>query len=128
MKYLTGILLIALLPVGEIHSWFDRYDVPNVNWIYAKEVPMWLTWAIKYAEGQLQWLMVAAAMLSYRRNRFNRSAIVLFATYCVLDTIAYFYNYRGHGYESVYVGCALAFLISFYGLKHEKGNYIRSTG
>jgi hypothetical protein len=130
MRYLPTILLVTALAVGEVHAWFDRYDRPDVNWIYAREVPMWLSWNIKYAEGQLQWMLVALAgyFTGRRFNNVNRAAWLMFTTYTILDTILYFYNYKGSGYSVVYLLCAMVFLTAIFFRRNEKGNNTRATG
>lgn len=102
------------MAVGETHSWFDRYDVPDINWIIDRPTPMWLSWNIKYAEGQLQWILVALAGVLNKRSTFNTSAWWMFLFYCVLDTLFYFYNFRTHGYAVVYPLCAVALLTAYF--------------
>lgn len=114
MKNLSGILLVAALVIGEVHSLFERYDVANVNWIIARPTPMWLTWNIKYAESQLQWVLVALAGVCYRPGVFNKSAWWMFLFYCVIDTFFYFYNYKTHGYAVVYPLCAVVLLTAYF--------------
>lgn len=114
MRNASAILIIAALVIGETHSWFDRYDMPNVNWIIDRPTPMWLTWNIKYAEGQLQWILIAVAGMIHRNTRFNKAAWIMLICFTILDTLFYFYNYKTHGYAAVYPLCVVAFLTAYF--------------
>lgn len=123
-KYLTTILLAFTLPLGEIHTFWERNTTVQ-NWIIARNVPMLIHWNVKLFTDQLLFIIIFVAAYFYDRNRINKATIQTFICFSILDSILYFYNYKTYGYGYVYI--LLPFIwITFY--KWEQCNNLHRFG
>lgn len=113
MKYAATILLISTFLIGELHTFWEKASQAPVNWIYAVSRPMCVQWNVKYLSEELNWLLVALALLLYRSNRVNRSAAIAYVFYRCADVALYLYNYKTFGYGFLYMAIALVFAISY---------------
>lgn len=112
-EYVTTIILVMTLPIGEVHSYFVNNTTVQ-NWIIAKEVPMLLHWNIKNVASQLSVIAYFVAWVLWRDNKVNKTTVKAFLWLAVMDTILYFYNYKTNGFGSVYFWFAGFWLLSYY--------------
>lgn len=85
------------------------------NWYLGKYDPMYVSWNVRYAVDQLQWIIVPLICLSYGKtpNRVNRTSMIVFLLWAFFDTISYFYNDKTRGYYIVWALLALSWWITY---------------
>lgn len=110
--YWATILLILTLPLGELHSYFNRSTVVQ-NWIVNAYKPMPLPWNVKYAEGQFIIILYFLAWLYYKPNKLNRTTVIAFFWLAILDTVLYFYDFKTGNFGRVYFWFAGFWLLSY---------------
>lgn len=110
----SWMLIYGSFVVAELHRLFGTDSVT----VGGVEMPM--NWAVKYTCDQIIYVMLATALLIYRRCRANTVAVKVFFSWTIIDTIYYFYNYKQREYWHVYI--ILLILILFFSSIHEKRN------
>jgi hypothetical protein len=111
--YLTTILLILTLPLGELHTFWST-DTEVHNWIWKVERPMTIGWNIKFAVAQVNLILYFLAWLLYVANRVNKTTVIAFLFLAILDTVFYFYDYKTGDYGKLYFWFIGFWLIVFY--------------
>lgn len=104
-RYLPTILLALTLASGEIHTFWSKSALyETTNWIWKRPTPMALDWNIKYAVLQFNYIIWFVAMFLYGKypNRINKTTVIAFICFAILDTIMYFYNYKVYKYGGAY--------------------------
>lgn len=114
----SWMLIYGSFVVAELHRLFSTAIVT----VGGVDMPM--NWAVKYTSDQLIYIMLATALLIYRRCRANTVAVKVFFSWTIIDTISYFYNYKQREYWHVYV--ILLILILLFSSSHEKRNHGRA--
>ena len=114
-KYLTTMILGLTLLIGEIHVFWERASTRPVNWIWNNPVPMSLQWNIKYVCLQLNYTLYFLSMLTYcgYDNRINRTTVVAFVLFSLVDTLMYFYNYKTFGYSITYLTLLIIWILVY---------------
>lgn len=111
-KYATSMILAATLPLGELHTFWER-DTRVQNWILDRTVPMTIQWNVKYLTDQVWWILVFIAMLLYVENRINKATALSFLVFSVLDLFMYIYNFKTYDYGYVYFIIAIIWIIFY---------------
>lgn len=114
-SYLPTLLLSLMYVVGELATlvnWPNRIE----NWILTVHVPMRVDWNVKYASGQIQWIIAAVMFLYYVKtpNKVNRTSMTVFLLWTIFDTFCYFYNYKTFGYVAMYLWLPLTWVIFYF--------------
>jgi len=125
-KYLTSILLWFSLLLSELHTFWENASKEKVNWIIGKFRPMTIQWNIKMVTDQLWYILIFVAMLYYERNRINKTTVLTFICFSVIDTAMYFINYKTYQYSIVYFILVILWIL-FYraqGKKKERSSYL----
>lgn len=78
-----------------------------------------IQWNVKFAEQELQAILVALAFVYYRDTKFNRTTAKAIVFYYILDLLFYFYNYKTDGYGWTYTLTLIAWVLIY--------NYGRNT-
>ena len=112
-RFLTTIILVITLPLGELHSYLAK-DTRVQNWIITVRRPMLVSWNIKFVEMEVVTILYFLAWLFYLKNRINKTTVVTFLILSIIDVGFYFYNYKLGGFGSVYLWFALIWLIIYY--------------
>lgn len=114
-KYLPAFLIGAIYIVS-VAPVFWYNDPVVVNWIWKNPRPMPIGWAMKYTADQLNWILIALAayFLGVYPNRVNKTSMIVFLLWCILDCFAYFYNYKQIGYFAMYFWLPVAWLLIYY--------------
>lgn len=134
-NYLTSLLLAITLPLGELHTYFSKYEKTvyvdgqyltlkmedgkwveekKQNWILTEYRPFVFSWNVKYSVDELIVILYFLAWIFYKENRWNRSVIISFLALSIMDGLLYFYNYKLYGFGSVYFWFIGFLLISFF--------------
>lgn len=112
-KYLTTILLVLTLPIGEVHTFWAKDDTIQ-NWIWKWEMPMLVHWNLKFAEQQINIIIYFVAWLLWQPNRINKTTIWAFFWLAIFDTLMYFYNYKTGGFGKIYFWFVGFWLVAYY--------------
>lgn len=115
-KVATTLILALTLTVGELHTYWQG-GTTKQNWIISEYRPMLIEWNVKFAAGQLQFIMYFLAWVLYRPNRLNKTTVWAFFWLAIFDTIMYFYNYKLHDFGKIYYWFAAFWALSYYGKK-----------
>jgi high-affinity Fe2+/Pb2+ permease len=121
-QYSTTLLIWASLIAGEIHTFFENLNVVQ-NWILFDNVPMDIQWNVKFVGNEIQGVLIALALLTYKKNRINDTTAKVYVGYLIADLFLYFCNYKRDGYEWMY----LFILISWILIYNRNGKRIRTT-
>lgn len=116
-RYLTTLIIGATIIIGEVHTFWEHSSVKPVNWIIARSVPMTLQQNIHIALSELNFILYGFAMLFYVPNRVNKSTAITFISFCILDTLAHFYNYKTYDYWIVYLLLIIVWPLAYLKLK-----------
>lgn len=121
-KYATTLLMAATMPIGEIHTFWEKSASQPVNWIISKYVPMPVQWNIKFVSDQLNMMLIMLAFFLYKgySNKVNDTTVLTFLIFSVVDTLMYFYNYKTYGYGITYFGIASLWFLVYFCLKRTK--------
>lgn len=111
-KYRTTLLIWASLLIGELHSLWEKCTT-NQNWILTKKVVMPIEWNVKYVSDEVWFIMMALAILFYEKNRINRTTVLAYTAFCIIDMFMYFYNYKREGYGAVYTFLLIAWILIY---------------
>ena len=112
-RFLTTIILVITLPLGELHSYWAK-DTRVQNWIIAVRRPMLISWNIKFVEMEVVVIMYFLAWTFYIKNRINKTTVEAFLILSIVDILFYFYNYKLGGFGSAYLWFALIWLVIYY--------------
>ena len=118
-RYLTSILLWFSLLLSELHTFWENASKEKYNWIIDKFRPMTLQWNIKMVTDQLWIILIFVAMLFYDKNRINRTTVLTFICFGIIDTAMYFINYKTYQYSIVYFILTILW-VSFYAAQGKK--------
>ncbi len=114
-RHLSMIILIATIPVGELHNHFlDNTEIQNWTIKQYKDAWMPVSWNVKLAEQQLILIMYFVAWILYYPNKANKTTVWAFLFLAILDTVMYFWNYKSSKYGSVYLWLLGFWLIVFF--------------
>jgi hypothetical protein len=103
MRYATTLLIWASLIVNEVHTFFENID-KEASWILTKDVPMLIQWNVKFIGDEVSGLLIALALLLYKKNRINDTTVKVFVAYWIIDLLLYFYDYKQpDSYKWVYL-------------------------
>lgn len=103
-KYATTWILILSIVIAESHTYIPiEYAMRKENWILTVDVPMPVSWNVKYLSDEITAILYFVAMLFYNGNRVNRTTVITFIIFCVIDLGMYLHNYKTLHYGSVYV-------------------------
>lgn len=105
-QYLTTILLTASVLIGEVHTFWEKLPVKQQNWILTIDRTMAVQWNVKFVSLQVNYILIAVALMYYHKNRLNVTAAAVFVLFQVADFLLYFYNYKTAGYGFIYIGLA----------------------
>lgn len=109
----TTILLWLTLIVGELHTLWENSSV-NANWIISDYIPMTMQWNVKLLGDEVILVLLALAILMWKDNRINRTAVRVYLIYAILDFALYFYNYKQKGiYEWVYLMVIISWVLIY---------------
>ncbi len=111
-KYRTTLLIWASLLVSELHSLWENCKV-NQNWIFKERVVMSVQWNVKNVTDEIWFIMMALAILVYEKNRINRTTVLAYTAFCIIDMFMYFYNYKREGYGAVYTFLLIAWILIY---------------
>lgn len=111
-KYATTLIIWASLIIGELHTLWEN-STKEANWIWTKNVQMPIQWNVKYAADEVWFILMAVAILLYVPNRINRTTVLAYLTFCILDLVMYFYNYKQEGYEAIYTYLLIAWILIY---------------
>jgi len=115
-RYATSLILASTLIIGEIHTFWERSSPVLHNWILARFVPMTIQWNTKLALEQLNFILyfVAFYLYGFTPNKINRTTVKAFIWFCVIDTAAYFYNWKTFSYYYVYLFLVIIWLTMYF--------------
>jgi hypothetical protein len=114
-KYASAYLILISLSIGEIHTFWEKSAIKEVNWIYSVYVPMSIQWNVKFLTSGINSILIALAMFLYQRNRFNKSVAIGYIFFTIFDILLYFYNYKtSYTYSFIYGGFGAVALVAFY--------------
>ena len=112
MNIRTTIIIWVSLLVGELHTLWEG-TTEQANWILTRSVPMSVQWNVKYATDEVWFILMALAILNYQPNRINRTTVITYTVYCILDLFYYFYNYKQEGYGWVYTVVLVTWILIY---------------
>ncbi len=116
-KYTTTIIIWASLLIGELHTLWEKCTI-NQNWIISRKVMMPVQWNIKYATDELWFVLMGLAILWYQDNRINKTTVLAYIAFCIVDFLMYFWNYKQTGYGAIYTFLLIAWILIYnYGSK-----------
>lgn len=113
-KYITTYLLALTLPLGELHTCWEKSEPVEQNWIWKVSRPMSTQWNVKYAVDQILPIFYILAALFYTKNRVNKTTVLSFIFLISVDTLMYFYNFKTYGYGWTYFSVALFWVIVYF--------------
>lgn len=113
MKYLPTYLMCLMYAAGEL---WRLGSLRVSNWFIAYYWPLTEEWNIKYASGELQWLIVSLMVFTYpsRRYKANSVSIMVFIFWCCVNVWLHFYNFKTQNYEYVYLWLSLAWVLLYF--------------
>jgi hypothetical protein len=111
-KYITSLLLICTLPIGELHHYYSNDKIEN--WILCTYRPMAESWNVYFVSHELIIFMYFLAWYYWKPNIINRTTMKAFLLLSFVDILFYFYNYKLGGYSSVYFWFTGFWLIAMY--------------
>jgi hypothetical protein len=136
VKYITTYLLAATLLIGELHTFWgkgvisveqngkkvllrDGLPVPKENWILFRSVPMTMQKNVKEAGSELIFILyfIAAWFFAKYPNRVNKTTVLTFICFMVMDAAMYFVNFKTWHYGYIYFVIALIWLYLYHRLK-----------
>ena len=121
-KYLTTILLVATIPLGELHTFWHN-DRTVENWIYAHPTPMLIQWNVKFLTNEITPIFYFLAWYFYKPNKINKTTVISFLWLAVFNLFLYFYDFKtGSKFGSVYLWF-IGFWLLTAGIK-EIANYL----
>ncbi len=83
---------------------------------------MQMQWNVKYATDEVWFILMALAILNYQPNRINRTTVITYTVYCILDLFYYFYNYKQEGYGWVYTAVLATWILIYnHGRRYKQG-------
>lgn len=113
MRYATAILISLTFAISGLTClWHGQTQI--VNWIYARPTPMALEWNVKYLADEINALLIAVSIYTYRANPVNKSASIAYVFYCAVDIVLYFYDYKTGSYELLYFFLPFITLLAYY--------------
>lgn len=115
-KYLTSMLLWLTIPIGEIHTFWERSKADYQNWIVFRYVPMTLQQNFKFVFEELNFVLYFVAFFLYGKtpNKINKTTVKTFIWFCVIDMGMYFANWKTWGYGYVYVILPFIWVVMYY--------------
>jgi hypothetical protein len=111
-EHKSSLLIWLSLIIGELHTLFEQSS-NTANWILNNKVVMTIQWNLKYAGDEVQGLLLALAILFFRRNKFNITTAKAFVFFYIIDTLFYFYNYKRDGYGWTYTLTLIAWILIY---------------
>lgn len=113
-RYATTIILIISIVIAEAHSFVpDEYATKKQNWIYSIDRTMEIQWNVKFLGDQINLILYSLALFFYNRNKVNRTTVVAFICFSVIELGMYFHNYKTLNYGSVYVWTLVIWLLVY---------------
>jgi hypothetical protein len=113
MRYATTLLIWASLIVNEVHTFFENIN-KEASWILTKDVPMLIQWNVKFIGDEVSGLLIALALLLYKKNRINETTVKVFVAYWVIDLVLYFYDYKQpDSYKWVYLVILILWILIY---------------
>lgn len=117
-KYLSSLILVLTLPIGELHSYCS--NTMNQNWIIKAYRPMAVSWNMKFAMDEIVIVFYFLSWSAWKSNRINKTTVTSFLFLAIMDTLLYFYNFKLWGFGSVYYWFIGFWLLAYFwkNIKH----------
>lgn len=80
-----------------------------------------LNWNVKYLTDEVLFIMMGFAVLYYVPNRTNRTSVISYIVFCVIDLLMYFINYKTDGYGFIYTALLITWILIYNHGRDRKG-------